>query len=321
MKLRTASLFVLLLAASTACKKSEPPAPKPTGPAATTTADAGTAGSAAADPWTQPETQKDPIKKPLFWTVEKDGKTTYLLGTMHLGVDPNARLPEVVWKKLDAAKTFAMETDTSGAGKLDVLRKDGTTLRQELGDEYWKKLEDTLGVAEASRLLGFKPMIPATLLSTRGLPDTAPMDGVLHGRALNQKKAIVFLESLEHQAGVLMKWMGVQALKDMLDDIPGIEQRTKDMLAAYLAGDDAKILSIAEGERTRWKEKGRPEKEYDEQMDDLLYKRNASWIAPIEKMHAEGDAFIAVGALHLIGPRSVLDHLEKKGYKVTRVTL
>jgi len=59
--------------------------------------------------------------------------------------------------------------------------------------------------------------------------------------------------------------------------------------------------------------------EYDREMDDLLYGRNASWIAPIEQLHAAGGGFVAVGALHLLGPRSVLDLLAHRGYRVTRV--
>jgi uncharacterized protein YbaP (TraB family) len=36
-------------------------------------------------------------------------------------------------------------------------------------------------------------------------------------------------------------------------------------------------------------------------------------------MHAAGGGFVAVGVLHLVGPRSVADLLGRKGYKVTRV--
>lgn len=319
MNLRNARLLVVLLAATAACKGSEKSPSNTPAPAGSAVA-AKSTDPAPVDPWTEKAPEKDPLKKPLFWSIEKDGITSYALGTMHLGVDPHARLPELVWKRLDEAKTFAMETDLSGATKLDVLRRDGTTLKQELGDDYWKKLEDALGVAEAARLLGMKPMIPATLLSKRGLPETVAMDGVLHGRALNQNKTVVFLEPFELQASVLLKWMNARALKDMLDDVPLLEQNSKDMLAAYVAGDEAKILSLADSERERWKKRGRPTSEYDAQMEDLLYKRNASWIEPIEKLHADGGGFIAVGALHLIGPRSVLELLEKKGYKVTRIT-
>jgi uncharacterized protein YbaP (TraB family) len=322
MKLRYASLLVALLAASAACKKSEEKAPPKVTEVASAKGSGGSAGAAAvaADPWSKPEVAKDPLKHPLFWSIEKDGKTSYLLGTMHTGVDPQSRLPDIVWKKLDESKIFAMETDLGGAAKLDVLLKDGKSLEDLLGPEYWKKLEEAIGVQEANRLIGFKPMIPATLISMRGLEQTPPMDGVLHGRALNQNKKIVFLEPIERQGAVLEKWMDIRALKEMLDDLPGGEARAKAMFEAYVSGDENQILKISEEERADFLKHGRTEKEYDEQMEDLLYGRNASWIPTIEQINADGPAFIAVGAMHLVGKKSVLDLLQQKGYKVTRIT-
>ncbi len=300
--------FGALLVASLAvvgCKRTEaPPAP----------------ATAAADPWSKPAAQKDPLKRPLLWSAERDGKTTYFLGTMHMGVDPEARLPEIVWTKLDTARTFAMETDLSGATQLDVKRHDGGTLHHDLGDAYWKKLEGALGAPVASELDTMKPMIPATMLSMRGLPETPAMDSVLLGRATNEHKAIVYLEPLETQTTLLDKWMNARALEEMLDDLQANEQHSKDMLAAYVAGDDQKILTLSDAERTDFKRHGHSDHEFDTQMDDLLYNRNASWIAPIEKLHADGGGFVAVGAMHLIGKRSVLDLLAQRGYKVTRLT-
>jgi uncharacterized protein YbaP (TraB family) len=54
-------------------------------------------------------------------------------------------------------------------------------------------------------------------------------------------------------------------------------------------------------------------------MEEMLYQRNASWIAEIEQMHAQGGGFIAVGAMHLLGKRSVLELLAARGYKITRI--
>lgn len=321
MKLRNVGLLALVLAASAACKKAEERTPPPVAPVTQGGSDGAVAAAPpAADPWSKPNAAKDPLEHPLFWKLEKDGKTSYLLGTMHLGVDPNTRLPDFVWKSLDDSKFFAMETDLSAAKDLDVVRKDGTTLRSDLGEAYWKKLEQALGAKQAAQLMNVKPMIPATLLSMRGLPQTPAMDGVLEGRALNGHKQIVYLEPFQVQTTALEKWMNTRALKDMLDDLAGGEQRAKDMLAAYVAGDEQKILVIQDSERDDWKKKGRPVSEYDEQMEDLLYKRNASWIAPIEKLHAEGGGFIAVGAAHTIGPRSVRELLEKKGFRITRIS-
>src|SRR2546421_31775 len=71
---------------------------------------------------------------------------------------------------------------------------DGGTLHHDLGDEYWTKLELALTPPVAEGLDHMKPMVPATMLSMRGLPATAAMDGVLLVHATNEHKAIVFLE-------------------------------------------------------------------------------------------------------------------------------
>jgi uncharacterized protein YbaP (TraB family) len=288
MKLRIAGLVVAILAASAACKKSEPGAHQ--------------------------------LLHPLFWSVERDGKTTYVLGTMHMGIDPAAQIPDRVWKTLDAAPAFAMETDLSRAGQLDVMRHDGGSLHGDLGSAYWQKLEDAIGSDRARGVDGMKPMISATLLSMIGLPQTPAMDAALLQRASDEHKRIVFLEPIEAEERVLEKWMDVRALEVMLDDLPGSEQHAKDMLAAYVAGDEAKIVALTDSERADFKKAGRTDAEYDQQMEDLLYGRNASWIPELEALHAAGGGFVAVGAMHLLGPRSVLDLLRQRGYTVTRLT-
>lgn len=306
MKLRTAGLVVAILAAGAACKKPE------SGPTSTS--------AAAADPWQGSAVKKDPLRHPLFWSIERDGRTTYVLGTMHMGIDPEARIPDLVWTKLDAAPAFAMETDLSRAGELDVMRHDGGSLHGDLGDAYWKKLEQAIGADRARGVDGMKAMIPATLLSMRGLPETPAMDGALFGRASREHKRIVFLEPIEAEERVLEKWMDVRALEAMLDDLPASEQHSKDMLAAYVAGDEARIQALTDSERADFKKTGRTDAEYDQQMEDLLYGRNASWVPELEELHAAGGGFVAVGAMHLIGPKSVLELLRQRGYKVTRLT-
>jgi uncharacterized protein YbaP (TraB family) len=52
----------------------------------------------------------------------------------------------------------------------------------------------------------------------------------------------------------------------------------------------------------------------------LLYNRNANWAEWIDtRMDTPGTVFIAVGAGHLAGARSVQDYLGAKGITVTRV--
>ena len=315
------SLIAVGCSASAPSPQASPPTPAPDPVAKQDPAPAPPANDNATpeDPWAQPAGKKDPIPRPFFWSLEKAGKTSYALGTIHIGVDAELRLPQLVWDKLDSSKTFAMEMDTADIAVSGMGSRSKGTLESDLGPEYWEKFKKLVGPQVATGLNKMKPMIAATMLSMRGLPMTPPMDGVLHGRALNQKKALVYFETAGKQAALLEKYMDVKMLKMMIDDgDKGVEQ-TKEMLAAYLAGDDAKMIALSESQRTDSLKAGYSAKEYDAFMNDILYKRNADWIPAIEKLHAAGGGFIAVGAAHMIGKKSVIELLEKKGYKVTRL--
>jgi hypothetical protein len=259
------------------------------------------------------------LAHPLLWSVEKAGTTTYVLGTMHLGIDARTRLPAQVWSAFDTAQRFAMEADLDDPSVASLIKPTTSSLHQALGDAYWKKLEDAIGPAIAAAVDHLPPMVPATALAIRGLPPTEAMDKVLAARAAEQHKPIVFLEPVSRQLALLDKWLDAKAIKMMLDELPEADQHTKAMLDAYAAGDERRMLALSDDERAVALRHGYSAAEYDREMADLLYSRNASWIEPIEQLHRQGGGFIAVGALHLIGPRSVLDLLARKGYRITRL--
>jgi len=268
----------------------------------------------------QPAGRKhDVLPHPLLWAATKDGKTTYLLGTIHVGIDADAQLPDVVFEKLDASPAFAMETDLGDPVLAHLGERASGSLHQDLGPEYWRKLEDVLSPGIARRVDDKKAVIAATLLALKDLPVTAPMDGTLHARAAVKKKRLVYLEPAATEAAVLEEVMDTKMLKSMLDEPAAGSRQLKEMLAAYKAGDADKIAEVNAGERATALAHGFTAAEYDAVMDKLLYRRNASWIAPIEKLHAEGGGFVAVGALHLAGRRSVLELLTARGFTIERV--
>ena len=315
--------FVVALVAAFACNKAAPqvteeakPAPAPLPATAPTEPPV-----AAKDPWleqTKP-VAKDPLARPFFWSASKDGKTTYFLGTMHMGVDAEARLPKLVWDKLAAAPALAVETDATDPAIIGMGQRKSGTLRAELGPTYWKKLEALVEPRLLQGLDKMKPAITVAMLSMRGLPRTPPMDGILLLRAKEANKDIVYLEAATKQAALLDKWLDIRALKSMLDDPEKGLENTKAMLDAYLSGDEAKMIELANTQKAEQLKSGISEKEYEQSVDEMLYQRNASWIAAIEKLHARGNAFVAVGALHLVGPKSVLELLQARGYKIARV--
>lgn len=324
----TVWIVTLVTAFGIGCKSSEPAKTQARGEPAPMAVETGSrTGSAtatppaAADPWSKPAAAKDPLPRPFLWSIEKDGKTSYVLGTIHKGVDAETRLPRIVFDKLDAAPAFAMETDLSTAGPemQKIIECVGCSLKKELTPEQYKKLEDALGAATVDKIQSMKPMVAATMLSLQFMPETAAMDGVLQGRAQRLNKKMVYLENAADAATVLAKWMDVRALRLMLDSLDDAKKQMADMLAAYIAGDEVKLLAINDSEKENAL-KVYTQAEYDQQQADMLYNRNAAWLPAIEKMHADGGGFIAVGTLHLVGPKSVPELLAGKGYTIKRIS-
>jgi len=64
------------------------------------------------------------------------------------------------------------------------------------------------------------------------------------------------------------------------------------------------------------------QKEFPELMESMLYQRNAQWLPVMERMIADKDTeFVLVGALHLVGKRGLLSQLQRRGYRVEKVSI
>lgn len=314
------ALIVALFSSGGACKKSDKKEDPGAGRGSGSAAPALDAGGGATRPPADAGTAvpADGPVRAFFYRVERDGKVNHLLGTMHLGIDAK-RLPAAVSEALDKARVFAMEANAMDPTLIaNLQRNDGKTLEEELGPEHWKKLEDILGKDMARGINGMKASTAAALLEIQGLPMTQPMDLALLMQAKSAGAKIVYLEEAKLQQELLDRWLDVRMVKAMLDELTEGDQKTKEMLDAYIAGDEALVEKLT-NDRSGWEKTGRPDADYDLMMKELLADRNASWIAPLEKMFADGNGFAAVGAAHLIGKGSVLELLRAKGYEITRV--
>ncbi len=323
------------LAAVVGCKNSDAPA---SGSASGGASGSASGSGAASDPWANTRatpstatsapastTPKAPpavvakLTKPFFFHATKDGHhDVWLFGTIHLGVDPQA-VPDSVLAKLDGAQAFAMEADISDPSLLkSIMRSDGTTLEQELGPETWKKFEAAVGKGMAANFQNMKTSAAATVLDVQGMPMTTPIDLFLLQRAKKHDKTVIFLEPAAKQLALLDKWMDVRALMAMLDVVDDTKHKNLELIDAYVAGDEGKALEMSKDDSDFIKQ-GRSHDEFLQMMKELLLDRNASWIPEIEDASRKGEIFIAVGAMHTIGPGSVTDLLDKAGWKIERV--
>jgi uncharacterized protein len=315
--MRGLAVLVLIVA----CKSSESP---PRAPAESSAAAPHVIPGA--DPWADngpielpPPRVTRPFRKPFFWSATKDGKTTYLFGTVHGGVDAEKRIPLWVWKHFDAATTLIEEANIQDVEIMRwTVRPDGPTLRDELGDEYWAKLERVIG------------KIPAGLLDTQATPVAAlrvsgfgggardaagPMDGELLVRAQGLKKKIVFLETPQFHSKLFTELHDLASLRILLDRYTELEPLNRGFYEAYVDGDAERIDGLA---RQQFRIGMANDEAYARLIERLLTARNRAWIPQIEEAHADGGVFVAVGALHLVGKDSLVDMLRERGFTVER---
>ena len=166
-----------------------------------------------------------------------------------------------------------------------------------------------------------KPMVAATMMSMRGLPLTGQMDTLLLARAQNEHKPVVFLEAGRRRGRASSRsgWTSRRSRRCSTTS-RAASGTPSEMLDAYIAGDEARMIELSDEEKADALKHGYTAAEFDQSMADMLYSRNASWIAGIEKMHAAGGGFIAVGAMHLVGPQERARAARQARLRVARVT-
>ena len=302
------SALLLALVAGAACAKpSAPAAPSvPQDRGALADVDSTAAPATAAT-----------VAKPLFWTATKGDQTVHLLGTIHMGVSAD-ELPARVWDAFASSKQVAIEANIQDLSLMaGMLRKDKRTLQDELGPETWGKLVALLGEKEAAGLSRFKTFVATMRVQMHGLEITPGVDVGVIERANKGGKPLAYLEEGALQMRLLEKWMTAGVVAAMIDHVGELKTLNDKLVAAYRAGDEVALLAIAEDDGSA-ASMGMSEKDATLMEYEMLEQRNQSWIAPIEKLAAAGPAFVAVGAMHLVGDKSVAKMLEARGWKVVR---
>ena len=262
---------------------------------------------------------------PALWMVADEDTTIYLFGTVH------ALDPSVVWydAEIDAAlqssdtvvTEILMDPASEAAmGQMAMqagISQDGTTVRSLLDPEQTAQYEAalaTLGIHAAS----FDPMEPwlvgltVTMLPLlqQGYDLEAGVDKVILSKAGDKPRDA--LETVEFQLGIfdgLPQDQQVEFLMAAVEGMPKAKDMLDRMVAEWLDGDAEGLAAVM-----------------NEDMEDsdfaeaLLYDRNANWAEWIEaRLDTPGTVFIAVGAGHLAGERSVQEYLAEREIETSRV--
>lgn len=278
-----------------------------------------------ADGHTETPAQATPAKGPALWKVADEDTTIYLFGTVHA-------LPEGIdWYSTDIANALTssdtlvteirMDPQSEMQMQQTAMQKSmlpaGTTLRSLLDADQTAAYEAALTMLSlpVGAFDQFEPWMAGLTLTMLPLlkegysPDTG-VEKVLLKKAGDKPQDA--LETAEFQLDIFDSLPQEKQVAFLMEAVEGMDE-AKAML-------DAMVAEWAEGDADGLAAIMNEGLEDAEIADALLYNRNANWAEWIDnRMDAPGTVFIAVGAGHLAGEKSVQDLLEDRDIKVERI--
>lgn len=263
-----------------------------------------------------------------LYKVADEDTTLYFMGTIHLLPQGTNWTTPKIKKAFDSADTLVVEVSQSlmtPAATQPLIMKygflpQGHSLEQYLSAETYAKVKGIFGAnpAAMAQINRMQPWLVGITLTMgefvkAGFDPNSGVDKMLEKLATEKGKKIQSLESAEFQMKTLAN-MGKNAkggmLGDIIDNLPNAKDEVMRMKDLWLAGDMDGLATMANKEF----------KKYPEMLEGLLYARNRNWMVEIDQMMAmPGTKFIAVGAGHLAGEKSVIDLLKKAGITVERI--
>jgi uncharacterized protein YbaP (TraB family) len=281
---------------------------------------------AASDPRADAQTRANESSgKTCLWAVESGGHQVFLLGSIHFLRQDDYPLPAAMERAYAASRVIVFETDIAQMMEPSVQTRmlelgmypPGRRLFDAIGADTRQRLEgrlrDTGLPAEA--VAGLKPWVIALTLSSLefmrlGFAPDFGVDMHFFQRAQSDRKRMEALEPVEHQLQMLAGMDDAMQEKFLRQTLQELE------LSAAMAPDLVRYWASGQVEALRqllFKTIDR----YPGTRDRMLTRRNQAWLERIEEMIRRDEAaLVIVGAMHLIGPGSVVDLLQQKGHRV-----
>jgi uncharacterized protein YbaP (TraB family) len=262
-----------------------------------------------------------------------DGHVMHLFGTLHVGLPEFYPLEDRLTGALAEASTLALEIDPDQprADLQHALRTygmlaPGNPAYDSLPSDQKRRLDRLLeqGGLDASSMLGFKPVLLATMLTLaeytrQGYRADLSSDAWLARQARRRHVRVLPLESLGGQLALLDRlpvpdrW---RFLEEMMDTIESGAQRTeaREVVRAWSTADRQALDRMAARCETDGSVSGR----FVTQV--LLKERNVGLAdSLLQLLRAEDRTVAAIGVLHLLGTGSVPALLEQSGVTIERI--
>jgi uncharacterized protein YbaP (TraB family) len=263
----------------------------------------------------------------LLWQVEKQGVApSHVYGTIHVADPRLAELPAIVRQRFDTAKSLMLEFVPDAYSRERFLEAamflDRQTLAEKIGPEDFERAVEHLGPIGLAREVVNKLKPWGVLLNLRNpkrADQGAPLDSQLAELARARRLPLDQIEGVEEQIFTFDEFpmeSQVALLKHSLahrDELAELAERT---LEAYLAGDLAAIWRLREQFVARHPQIAAHQAVMTKR---VVHDRSVVMAFRMQRQLRRGDAFVALGALHLYGEKGVLALLDADGYRAERV--
>jgi uncharacterized protein YbaP (TraB family) len=272
----------------------------------------------------------------LLWRLQRDGRTSWLYGTLHVGRPGWERLGTQVLAALRASDTLAVEIDLDEpAVQADLAQRLRERTQAEarsanpLPPPLARRLQAAMARAclDGGELAGLPPLMQAATLTLAdgrwlGLDAAYGQEPALAARARSRGLRVASLESPAQQLAALQPAVSPAELHRQLDTAlrqleDGRSRLALMRLAQFWARGDLQALERYED----WC--GCAPTAADRQLlRQLNDGRNPALADAITARHAAGErVFAAVGALHMTGQQALPGLLAARGFRVQRVPL
>ena len=273
------------------------------------------------------QAQQQAVDRGALWSLDRDGRRSYLYGSIHLGkfawTVPGPKLREA-W---EATRRLAVEIDIADPGfPAALMQAQARAAALLLSPDEQARLDAQADAACLPRqaLAALHPVLQATTyisLAGRhdGLDPAFGQEQALLALARASGRPVLALETVERQLEVLLpsdKLAARRLLRQSLDSLERKEARGS-LLRLSSAWERGDLVSIATPALLCQCQPSAEELAFLTQLNDA---RNPHLAQRIADEHAKGEALLAVvGLLHMTGPQALPKLLERQGFKVQRV--
>jgi len=265
-------------------------------------------------------------QKGLLWQIDKSGLTSsYLLGTIHSEDQRVIQLVSIVRPHFKKANSVSLELLMD----IPTILKSGNAMFFKDEQSLDQLVDNTLytQIVEAMRPYQMPPMMvkklkPWAVVATLSAPPPKTgifLDLLLYQEAQKLQIPVYGLEKVEEQLAVfdnLTLEQQIELLKDTIKHIDEMPKMFAELHELYL---ERNLTALMQFSLNYMREGSTNQTLIDSFYKGIVDDRNQKMVKRMEEYLQEGNAFIAVGALHLPGKKGILKLLEKQGYKVSTV--